>query len=104
MYATFLPCFAFVFVGAPYIERLSSNRRLHAALTGVTAAVVGVIANLAVSFGLRVLFPDGGGFDVFAALVAAGSFLVLRRFGTPTYYLVPLGALAGIAWVLAGLR
>jgi chromate transporter len=104
VYATFLPCFAFVFVGAPYIERLSRNRRLHAALTGVTAAVVGVIANLAVSFGLRVLFPDGGGFDVFAALVAAGSFLVLRRFGTPTYYLVPLGALAGIAWVLAGSR
>ena len=37
-----------------------------------------------------------------AALVAAGSFLVLRRFGTPTYYLVPVGALAGIGWVLAG--
>jgi len=104
VYATFLPNFAFVFVGAPYIERLSRNRRLQAALTGVGAAVVGVIANLAVSFGLRVLLPDGGGFDMFAALVATASFLVLRRFGTPTYYLVPLGALAGIGWVLAGLR
>jgi chromate transporter len=104
VYATFLPCFAFVFVGAPYIERLARNRRLQAALTGVTAAVVGVIANLAVSFGLRVVFPDTGGFDGFAAAVATGSFLILRRFGTPTYYLVPLGALAGIAWVLAGLR
>jgi hypothetical protein len=50
------------------------------------------------------MFPDSGVFDAFAAAVATGSFLVLRRFGTPTYYLVPLGALAGIAWVLAGLR
>ena len=104
VYATFLPNFAFVFVGAPYIERLSRNRHLQAALTGVGAAVVGVIANLAVSFGLKVMFPDSGVFDAFAAAVATGSFLVLRRFGTPTYYLVPLGAVAGIAWVLAGMH
>ncbi|GAC1315994.1 MAG: hypothetical protein NVSMB2_08340 [Chloroflexota bacterium] len=54
VYATFLPTFRFIFIGAPYVEWLSGNQRLQAALTGVTAAVVGVIANLAVFFGLRV--------------------------------------------------
>jgi hypothetical protein len=44
---------------APYIELLARERRLQTALVGVTAAVVGVIANLAVFFGVRVLFPDG---------------------------------------------
>ena len=46
-YVTFLPCFLFIFLLAPYIELLAGNRRIRAALTGVTAAVVGVIANLA---------------------------------------------------------
>ena len=78
VYATFLPTFLFIFLGAPYIEWLSSNRRLQAALTGVTAAVVGVIANLAVFFGLRVLFPENGSFDIFAALLAIATFAVLR--------------------------
>jgi chromate transporter len=100
VYATFLPTFLFIFLGAPYIEWLSGNRRLQAALTGVTAAVVGVIANLAVFFGLRVLWPETGGFDVFAAVVAVATFTVLRRFSIPTYWLVPIGALAGMAWVL----
>ena len=103
-YATFLPCFMFVFVGAPYIERLSENRRLQAALTGVTAAVVGVIANLALFFGVSVLFPRGvnGGVDWFAVVAALVAFAALKRFKLPLYYLVPLGALAGMAWVLAG--
>ncbi len=100
VYATFLPTFFFIFLGAPYIERLSTNRRLEAALTGVTAAVVGVIANLAVFFAVHVLFPETSGFDPFAAVVAAVSFIILRRFGTPTYVLVPIGAVLGMAWVL----
>jgi chromate transporter len=103
VYATFLPTFLFIFLGAPYVEWLSGNRRLQAALTGVTAAVVGVIANLAVFFGLRVLFPVRGGFDVFAALLAAAVFLVLRRFPIPTYWLVPIGAVAGVIWDVLGL-
>ena len=49
-YTTFLPCFLFIFLLAPYIELLANNRRLRAILVGVTAAVVGVIANLAVYF------------------------------------------------------
>ncbi len=56
VWVTFVPCFLFVFLGAPYIERLRHNRALSAALTGVTAAVVGVIANLALYFALHTLF------------------------------------------------
>ncbi len=55
-WVTFVPCFLFIFIGAPYVERLRGNRRLTAALTGITAAVVGVIANLAVYFALHTLF------------------------------------------------
>jgi chromate transporter len=58
VWVTFAPCFAFIFLGAPYVERLHSNRELTSALAAVTAAVVGVIANLALWFGLRVLFAE----------------------------------------------
>ena len=57
-WVTFVPCFVFVFVGAPYVERLRGNHALSAALTGITAAVVGVIANLAVFFALHTLFSE----------------------------------------------
>jgi chromate transporter len=57
-WVTFVPCFLFIFIGAPYVERLRGNRRLSAALTGITAAVVGVIANLAVYFAIHTLFRD----------------------------------------------
>ncbi len=98
-YVTFLPCFLFIFLLAPYIELLGNNRRLQAALAGVTAAVVGVIANLAAFFGGHVLFP-GGGFDAFALVVAAVSFALLQRFRIPIYLMVPAGALVGMAWTL----
>jgi chromate transporter len=58
LWVTFAPCFVFVFLGAPLIERLQENRALSGALAAITAAVVGVVANLAVWFGLRVLFRD----------------------------------------------
>ena len=57
-WVTFVPCFLFVLLGAPYVERLRHNRHLTAALTGITAAVVGVIANLAVFFALHALFGE----------------------------------------------
>jgi chromate transporter len=57
-WVTFVPCFLFIFLGAPYVERLRESRGLAAALTGVTAAVVGVIANLAVYFAVHTLFED----------------------------------------------
>ncbi|WP_238342981.1 chromate efflux transporter [Nocardioides cynanchi] len=57
-WVTFVPCFVFVFVGAPYVERLRGNRALSAALTGIMAAVVGVIANLAIYFAVHTLFRE----------------------------------------------
>jgi chromate transporter len=102
-YATFLPCFMFIFLLAPYIELLANDRRLRAILVGVTAAVVGVIANLAVFFASRVLFPDGvslAGLDVFALVVAVISFVILQRFRVPIYLMVPVGAVIGMVWTL----
>ncbi|WP_026548751.1 chromate efflux transporter [Arthrobacter sp. Br18] len=55
-WVTFVPCFLFIFLGAPHVERLRGNKSLSAALTGITAAVVGVIANLAVYFAAHTLF------------------------------------------------
>jgi chromate transporter len=57
-WVTFVPSFLFVLLGAPYMERLRGNRSLSAALTGITAAVVGVIANLGVYFAVHTLFAD----------------------------------------------
>jgi chromate transporter len=102
-YATFLPCFLFIFFLAPYIELLANDHRLKAILIGVTAAVVGVIANLAVYFATQVLFPESvsvRGLDVFALVVAVVSFVVLQRYKVPIYLMVPAGALLGMAWTL----
>jgi chromate transporter len=57
-WATFVPSFIFIFLGAPYVESARHNRRLSAALSAITAAVVGVILNLSVWFGLHLLFRD----------------------------------------------
>jgi len=57
-WVTFVPCFLFIFLGAPYVEALRHNQRLSAALAGITAAVVGVIANLGVYFATHTLFSD----------------------------------------------
>jgi chromate transporter len=102
-YATFLPCFLFIFLLAPYIELLANERRLRAILIGVTAAVVGVIANLAVYFATQVLFPEGvslQGLDIFALIVAVASFVVLQKFKVPVYLMVPAGAIVGMVWTL----
>ncbi len=87
-WVTFVPCFIFIFLGAPYVERLRRNRSLSAALTGITAAIVGVIANLAVYFGVHTLFADGavqwlpGAIAVVAAVMLfALRWSVLRTLG-----------------------
>ncbi|MEV4932635.1 MULTISPECIES: chromate efflux transporter [unclassified Sphingobium] len=70
-WVTFVPCFLWIFAGAPFVERLRGNRALSSALTAITAAVVGVIMNLAIWFAIHTLFTRvrtvggvGGGFDV----------------------------------------
>lgn len=73
-WVTFLPCFVWIFAGAPYVERLRENVALSAALSAVTAAIVGVIANLALWLALNLLFTEttrvsGAGFDVLVPLV-----------------------------------
>jgi chromate transporter len=60
VWATFAPCFLYIFVGAPYIERLRANKSLSCALSAITAAVVGVVLNLAVWFAIHVLFGKPG--------------------------------------------
>jgi chromate transporter len=100
-FATFLPCFLFIFLGAPYIEVLRRHRGLDAALSGVTAAVVGVILNLALVFGAAVLVPDGGGagvgaVDWLAAGIAAAAFLALWRLKVEVQWVVLAGGLLGL--------
>jgi chromate transporter len=117
-WVTFVPCFLWIFLGAPFIERLRDNAVLTAALTAITAAVVGVILNLAVWFGLHVVFDEvrtvtayGLDLDVpvwstvnlaAAALVLAALVAVFRfRLGAVT---VLAGcALAGVALASVGL-
>ena len=57
-WVTFVPCFLWIFVGAPFIETLRGNKALSAALSAITAAVVGVILNLAIWFALHTLFAE----------------------------------------------
>jgi chromate transporter len=94
-WVTFVPCFLWIFLGAPYIESLRGNRLLGGALSAITAAVVGVILNLAVWFALHALFgevrvvqlgplspsvPVLGTLDPWAALLAAGAMVAMFRF------------------------
>jgi chromate transporter len=57
-WVTFVPCFMWIFAGGPFVERLRRNALLSAALSGVTAAVVGVIGNLGLWFAIHTLFAD----------------------------------------------
>ena len=95
-YVTFLPSFFFIFVGAPYIERLRHNRNLTSALSGVTAAVVGVILNLAVMFGGTVIFPDLQT-NYFALILAVTSFIALYFLKADVLLVVLAGGLCGLA-------
>jgi chromate transporter len=80
-YFTFLPCFLFIFLGAPYIEKLRGNKKLSAVLSSITAAVVGVVLNLAAWFGTHVLFPEAATFNIFGAAVGLASFMAVQFFG-----------------------
>ncbi len=73
-WVTFVPCFFWIFLGAPFIERLRTSQQLTAALSSITAAVVGVVLNLAVWFGIHVIVPTPGAMDWFAAAVTIVAF------------------------------
>jgi chromate transporter len=93
-YFTFLPSFLFILIGAPLIETTRDAVRLTAPLTAITAAVVGVILNLAVFFAYHVLWPDGlaGRFDWISALIGVAAFIALFRFKVDV---IPVIATAG---------
>lgn len=101
-YATFLPCFFFIFLGAPYIEVLRGNTQLNAALSGITAAVVGVILNLAFVFGSAVTWPQGvaGGTDWFAVLLGVAAFGALSRCKLNVLCVVLAGGVMGLGRTL----
>ena len=114
VWATFAPCFLWIFLGAPYIESLRGNRRLAAALATVTASVVGVIANLAVTFAIATLFdrvdttrlldrydvpsPVWSSIDGFSAAFAAIAFVGLWRFKWRVLPVIGASAFAGLIW------
>jgi chromate transporter len=98
-YATFLPCFLFIFLGAPHIEVIRGNRHLTSALSGVTAAVVGVVLNLALVFGAAVIWPHGmaGGTQWLAVLMSAAAFVLLYRYKVDVLWVVLGGGAVGFA-------
>lgn len=102
-WATFLPSFVLIFLGAPYVERLTGNPRIAGALVAVTAAVIGVIATLAVILGGVVLFP--GGYDAGLAwpslAIAAGTWFLLRT-SLALPWILAASAVAGLAVHAAG--
>lgn len=118
VWVTFAPCFLWIFLGAPYAERLRGVRALDSALTGVTAGVVGVIFNLGVWltvhtlfgvveerrwFGVRLLVPDLATFDLAAFVIALGAGVAAFRWRVGTLRVLGAAVLAGIALRLAGL-
>jgi chromate transport protein ChrA len=88
-WTTFTPCFLWVFLGGPYIEKLRGNEALTTTLSAVTAAVVGVVLDLAVWFGLHVIFPGDGTVDAFAIL---GSGCSQRQ---QNQAITPMGSISG---------
>ena len=98
-FTTFLPSFMFIFAGAPYIEAITSNQKLNAALTGISGAVVGVVLKIGVFFAWNTFFPASG-VDVFAVVIALGALVALVRWKLSMHALVGLSGLAGLLWQL----
>ena len=122
-WVTFAPCFLWIFLGAPYIESVRSNRALTRALSGITAAVVGVVLSLAIWFGLQVLFtamadatalgplasmiamrlPVLSSFDPAAAAISMLSLLAIVVFRSGVITVIAASAAAGLVASAAGL-
>jgi chromate transporter len=118
-WVTFVPCFLFIFLGAPFVEVLRGNRALHGALSAITAAVVGVILNLAIWFAVHTLFRDiprveafGLSFEVpnltsidpAAALLSLAAIVAMFRFKAGVIPTLAACSAAGVALFLAGVR
>jgi chromate transporter len=115
LWMTFAPCFLWIFAGAPYIEAIGKQPRLSGALAAITAAVVGVIFNLSLWFGLQVLFgsvarrggwfkpwvPDWAGLDIFSLGLSLLAALVLLRLHAGIPKTLALCGTLGLVWKLA---
>ena len=115
-WVTFVPCFLWIFLGAPYIEALRGNRSLGAALSAITAAVVGVVLNLAAWFGLHVVFakvdevrtfgmtlhvPAWETVDVAALFLAAAALVAMLRFKVGMIPTLGISAILGAIYKMA---
>jgi chromate transporter len=100
---TFLPSFIFILLGGPFIETTHNDLKFTAPLTAITAAVVGVILNLAMFFGYHVLWPKGfaGSFEWLSALIALGAAVALFRFKANVIHVI--GVCAVIGYLARGL-
>ena len=96
---TFLPSFLFILAGGPLVESTHGQLRFTAPLTGITAAVVGVIVNLALFFAVRVLWPQGfgGTFDAAGAAIGVAAAVALLRFGAGVIPVIAASGVAGLA-------
>ncbi len=95
---TFLPSFIFILAGGPFIESAHNDLNFTGPLTAITAAVVGVILNLALFFGYHVLWPAGfgGTFDVVSALIALGAAIALFRYKANVIHVIAACAVVGL--------
>jgi len=104
---TFLPSFLFILIGGPAVEASRHDVKFTAPLTGITAAVVGVVINLALFFAWHVLWPEArsdapfnGRFEWFSLLVTAGAFVALWHYKLGIIAVIGACAAAGLAWSL----
>jgi len=97
---TFLPSFLFIMLGGPSVEATRHDVKFTAPLTGITAAVVGVVLNLAVFFAWHVLWPDGfeSTFEWFSALIGLAAFIALFRYKIGVVTVIAASAAVGLAW------
>jgi chromate transporter len=98
-WTTFVPCFLWILLGAPYLERLRHHARIAGALAAVTAAVVGVVLNLAVWFGVQTFRPAAG-WDGFAVAVGCAAFVALQRYKVSVVGTVIASGAMGLVWML----
>ncbi|MBI3042167.1 MAG: chromate efflux transporter [Betaproteobacteria bacterium] len=101
---TFLPSFVFILLGGPFVETTHGNLAFTAPLTGITAAVVGVIVNLAVFFAYHVLWPAGfsGRLEWFSAALGVAAWLALWRYKNGIIPVILACGVIGLAWKLLG--
>ena len=95
---TFLPSFIFILAGGPFVESTHNDLKFTAPLTAITAAVVGVIVNLALFFGYHTLWPQGltGSLDIPSALIAAAAAVALLKFKRNVMHVIGVCGLLGI--------